>query len=331
MFHPIELVQAWATLNNRGRFGRLDQRSLLSRWSSRGDGTPLTDVPSVAAAPALLVVVMTYERPQACARLLDRVERALAAGGVREQAALLVIQDAGEQDYSEARARAAAIAGTSLWLGAQEWLGKANFWRSYQLAMLVAERWQPARTLFLHDDVEFEPDLLERADAIWQATADDPRRRVVYLFSSVKDEPEGRWISFARRELPEKGCRLTNWFDLQAFMVDREFFALLDHRMVPIHPNRWKRDPSLSSGVGRQLTLRLRGRGTVYQAWPPLVCHGAEPSLANREARVDNDLDNRQEYALAVARRSPSETLTSAPAITARGPAEPRGASPRPS
>jgi hypothetical protein len=126
---------------------------------------------------------------------------------------------------------------------------------------------------------------------------------VLYLFSSSDDEADGRWIEFRREELPGRECRLTNWLDLQAFLVDRPFFELLEYRLIPIHGNRWKRDPTLSSGVGRQLTVRLRGRGTVYQAWPPLVQHGSEPSVANREARQENDLDNRADYARALAAR----------------------------
>jgi hypothetical protein len=85
--------------------------------------------------------------------------------------------------------------------------------------------------------------------------------------------------------------------------VDGAFFELLQHCLIPIHPNRWRRNPTLSSGVGRQLTLRLRGRATVYQAWPPLVRHGTEPSVANPEARTLNDLDNREDYDQALAER----------------------------
>jgi hypothetical protein len=170
--------------------------------------------------------------------------------------------------------------------------------------MHVARCWRPARTLFLHDDVEFGADLLDDADAIWRATSDDPLRRVLYLFSSSEDEENGRWVQFRRRDLPDKGCRLTNWFDLQAFMVDLHFFELLNYRMLPIHPNRWKRNPHVSSGVGRQLTLRLRARAHTYQAWPPLVSHGSEPSIANPEAREATSLDNRREYTLAAEGRA---------------------------
>jgi len=255
---------------------------------------------------------MTYDRPNACHRVLSRLEEAVSLRGARERTALIVLRDTCDGDYAGARACASAVAHTHVWLDATKRLGKRQFWRSYQAAMYFAQRWRPKRTLFLHDDVEFSATLFDEADAIWDMTADDPLRRVLYLFSSSKDEENGRWIHFPRKELGERSCRLTNWFDLQAFMVDLQFFELLNFRMVPIHPNRWLRKPTTSSGVGRQLTLRLFGRGNVYQAWPPLVSHGSEPSVANPEARAATDLDNRREYAAAEAQRAASRHAPSA-------------------
>jgi hypothetical protein len=244
----------------------------------------------------LLVVLNTYDRPGPCRAQLERIREALQARGIRERTLLLVLHDACGQDYEPARRRATEVAGMCLWLDARERFGKARFWQAYQAAFSLARHYRPARALFLHDDVEFEADLLQRAEELWAATAGDPLRRVLYLFSSREDEADGRWIKFPRQDLPEQQCRLTNWLDLQAFLVDQAFFELLQYRLIPIHANRWKRNPTLSSGVGRQFTLRLRGRATVYQAWPPLVKHGSEPSVANPEARVANDLDNREDY-----------------------------------
>ena len=299
MFYPIELWHEWATRCNWTPRGPVREEPFFDLWTTP-DGERLRHVPRPEQAPELLVVIMTFERPEACARVL----RSLAASMDGASRALLVLRDAGPSDYSLAREAAQGLAETSLWLDARRWLGKQNFWRSYQTAFAIARHWRPERCLFLHDDVEFEQDLIVRADSLWRATADDPARRVLYLFSSLEDEPEGRWVKFERRDLPDKQVRLTNWFDLQAFMVDRAFFELLGYRLIPIHPNRWRRKPTRSSGVGRQLSMRLFGRASTYQAWPPLVGHGREPSLANPEARGENDLDNLEEYARATAARA---------------------------
>ncbi len=237
----------------------------------------------------LLCVLMTYNRPEASRDVLRALHCAL--GG--EPAYVLVLNDHSDGDYAQTRAEALSLFGPRLlWLDARERIGKAGFWKAYQVAFLVAREQQPTHALFLQDDLDFAPDLLERVRALWGATASDLMRRVLYLFSSAEDERWGRWVVAKRRDVGH-GLRRTQWFDLQAFFVDRAFFELLQYRMIPIHPNRWRRKPKISSGVGKQLTLRLRNRANVYQAYPPLVFHGGCASEMNPQARAERALDNR--------------------------------------
>lgn len=292
VFHPAELLFAWETWKNRPRERPGSGDALFERWVPALGQLPL--VPGGGASPELSIVLTTFARPAAAERLLADLYVALERARLTERAALLVLHDACGRDYARARQAAEGLAPRVLWLDARERFGKAEFWKVHQTALLVARAWQPQLCLYLQDDVEFEPDMLLRALGLWQATERDLRRRVLYLYSSSDDEHNGRWVNFQRRDAG--ACRLTNWFDLQAFLVDRSFFELLEHRMVPIHPNRWRRVPSQSSGVGRQFTRRLFGRAHVYQAWPPLVVHGAAPSTMNPEARRTRSLDNRTDY-----------------------------------
>ncbi len=291
-FHPAELLHWWETRTNRPRERSAFERALPGSWAVGAGATSWP--PATPIEPELMVILTTYGRPGAAARVLDQLREALAHAGLTRRSALLVMHDACGQNYGLARELASRASPTVLWLDARERFGKAGFWKMHQTAFVVAGAWRPKLALYLQDDVELEPDFLLRALELWRSTAVDPRRRVLYLFSSSDDEARGRWVRFARRARDR--CRLTNWFDLQAFLVDSAFFDLLEHRMVPIHPNRWKRQPELSSGVGRQLTLRLFGRGHVYQAWPPLIVHGAAPSMMNPEARARRTLDNRADY-----------------------------------
>lgn len=294
-FHLLELLNEWETHSNRSLRRAPDPLEHFARWSSDGGLTPASPPARLARAPRWLIVLTTYGRPEAAARLLAALARAVGAANLGEHAALLVLHDRCDTDYGEARELARDVCAHTLWLDARERFGKPGFWRVHQTALLAARAWSPERTLHLQDDVVFEPDLFEQVDSLWRATAADPMRRVLYLFSSSDDEPGGRWARFQRRDLPGLGCRQTNWFDLQAFVADRAFFELLRYRMVPIHPNRWRRRPEISSGVGRQLTLRASGRATVYQAWPPLVRHGDAPSTMNAAARALRPLDNRND------------------------------------
>lgn len=292
-FHPIELLFEWETWTNRPRARRECADELIGGWRA----SPLSSAAlgPLDLEPELLIVLTTFSRPAAAARLLSDLARALEHAALTERSALLVLHDACGRDYGAARELAASCSPRQLWLDATQHFGKPNFWKVHQTALLVARAWQPRLALYLQDDVEFDADLLTRALELWRATARDPLRRVLYLFSSSDDEPSGRWVHYERRDLG--ACRLTNWFDLQAFLVDRAFFELLDYLMVPIHENRWRRRPVQSSGVGRQLTRRLFERAHVYQSWPPLVGHGSAPSTMNPEARQLRSLDNRADYA----------------------------------
>jgi hypothetical protein len=290
-YHPIELMLEWETRTNQPRERAECREEILSLWTTLG--TALVQVPRIDP-PELMIVLTTYARPRAAAQVLSKLREALARAELTDRAALLVLHDACGHDYAHPRRSAEQAAPQVLWLDARQRLGKAAFWKTHQTALTVAQAWRPRLALYLQDDVDFEPDLITRALELWRATQSDPLRRVLYLFSSSDDEASGRWVHFKRRAAGP--CRLTNWFDLQGFLVDREFFELLAHRMVPIHANRWRRRPEQSSGVGRQFTRRLFGRAHVYQAWPPLLIHGTEPSTMNPEAREARSLDNRSDY-----------------------------------
>jgi hypothetical protein len=292
IYHPVELLLEWETRTNRPRARPLCGALVLDQWlSSHGSAARL---PPLEAAPELMVVLTTFARPAAAARLVSDLQVALERAQLTERSALLVLHDACGRDYRTARQVAEGVAAQVLWLDARQRFGKSGFWHVHQTALSVAQAWRPKLCLYLQDDLEFESDMLVRALELWKATERDLLRRVLYLFSSSDDEAHGRWVSFPRQDAGP--CRLTNWFDLQAFLVDGAFFDLLGHRMVPIHENRWKRRPEQSSGVGRQFTRRLFGRAHVYQAWPPLVVHGAVPSTMNPEARAARSLDNRADY-----------------------------------
>ncbi|HEY6881382.1 MAG TPA: hypothetical protein VI299_25330 [Polyangiales bacterium] len=275
----------WSELSNFARLYLNRPQAALQEdafWSLYEGGRP-------SGRARLLCVITTYNRPAACQDVLTALRGALAGA----DAFLLVLNDRSDSDYAGVRAHAAELFGERmLWLDARARMGKPGFWKAYQVAFLVARALQPEHALFVQDDLAFAPTLLTSIRAQWEATAGDPLRRVLYLFSSAEDERFGRWVLAPRRDVGH-GLRRTQWFDLQAFFVDRAFFELLSYRMIPIHENRWRRKPRISSGVGKQLTLRLFRRANVYQSYPPLVFHGGCESQMNPDARAKRALDNR--------------------------------------
>lgn len=265
-------------------------RWLLSAWGADSMLRRLTSL-----KPDLLVTVTTYRRPEDVLVLLRSLSEMLGASGAHYF--VCVFNDASDADCSEAKASLKRFFGErAAWVDASENFGKHRFWCTHQMIFFAAQAAGSAYLLSLQDDVELVPDFFPKLWRVWSETGSvDPKRRVLYLFSSGDDEAEGRWHRFHRMEIPGIGARRTDWFDLQAFLIDRAGLTLLRYWMVPIAPSRWKRDPTISSGVGQQLTQRMAGRGTTYQCNPPLVAHGRSLSHMNPEARALRPLDNRHE------------------------------------
>lgn len=262
--------------------------ALIDAWNAG----PAMDV-LAQMRPQLLVTLTAYRRPNELAELI--VSLADALRGASHSTFVCVFNDASDADCSAARDLLKEHFGVNAaWLDARQNFGKRGFWRTHQVIFHAAKAADAEHLLSLQDDITLVPDFLSRLWQVWSATGQaDTRRRVLYLFSSEDDEPEGRWHRFSRVDLPAARARRTDWFDLQAFLIDRAGLMLLRYWMVPISPLRWKKNPTISSGVGQQLTQRMAGRGTVYQCEPPLVSHGKAESHMNPEARALRPLDNR--------------------------------------
>jgi len=59
-----------------------------------------------------------------------------------------------------------------------------------------------------------------------------------------------------------QGTKIWNagWVDME-FIAKKTFFSELQYKVEPISPDRWSRNPLLGSGVGHQISDRLRSKG----------------------------------------------------------------------
>lgn len=247
----------------------------------------------------VLFVVTTYRRETGALRVLRGLSAAAARLNLsREGLFLLVLEDRSEADYTQVREEVVeGFPGSVMWLRAERHLGKAEFWRTYQTAFSCSRALDPEYVLFLQDDLEFEEDFVAQALKVFHLlkVSDNGRNRpqVMNLYSAKDDEPSGRWVNIPRRDVAGLPVRQTQWFDLAAFLLERRVLQELRYRVKPILRDRWAANAGLSSGVGRQLTRRLRSRAVTYQFFPPLVFHGAASSEMNPEERARRPLDNR--------------------------------------
>lgn len=243
-----------------------------------------------AVRAELCVVITTYARAEACASLVRALHEALQTqDAYRERAFVLVLRDTSGDDDDRAYAPvlellARCFPGRFALHASRPRLGKRGFWLAYQHALEVIAATGSEHALFLQDDLRIGPAFVADALAAWSRIT-DPDKAALYLFASDDDEPEGRWIHFARARVADN-VRKTQWIDLAAFLAGPRFFEVLGGEVFPAPDSRWQRDPARSSGVGEQFTRRLWGRASIYQVERTLASHGEAASLMNPEARA---------------------------------------------
>ena len=131
--------------------------------------------------------------------------------------------------------------------------GKAGFWKTYNDIFAYCKEHEYDYYIILPDDVEPCPDFIDKAI---KAYNDCGGICISPLLTNRSLAPGiSRW---GRKPIERKdGYYLTHYFDCAGIMR-RDFFEALHWLLAPIAPHP---DPHRSSGVGRQVTLRLQEQG----------------------------------------------------------------------
>lgn len=131
--------------------------------------------------------------------------------------------------------------------------GKAGFWKTYNDIFAYCKEHDYDYYIILPDDVEPCPDFIEKAI---KAYNDCGGICISPLLTNRSLAPGiSRW---GRKPIERKdGYYLTHYFDC-CTICRRDFFEALHWMLAPIAPHP---DPHRSSGVGRQITLRLQEQG----------------------------------------------------------------------
>lgn len=129
--------------------------------------------------------------------------------------------------------------------------GKAGFWQTYNDLMAYCKEHVYDYYIILPDDVEPCPDFVKECIAAYE-NADRPICISPLLTNRSLAPGISRW---GRKPIERKdGYYLTHYFDC-CTVCRRDFFEALGWYLAPIVPHP---DPHRSSGVGRQVTLRLQ-------------------------------------------------------------------------
>jgi len=169
-----------------------------------------------------------------------------------------------------------------------EHLGKKNFWLQWRTALSIARTSKDDLFVFMPDDflnLNFLR-ILELAE-----TLDTQLNGGAYCVNLINDGREQCFRPFhPLKRIINNEPFLQVGFTDGGFFCNRATLKLLNFRMDPVDPVRFQ-DPNRSSGVGEQLTKRMRNEN-VYMLLPEvsLAYHGDHESKMNPEERKRHPL-----------------------------------------
>lgn len=192
--------------------------------------------------PRVLVAITSYNREKSLWALVDKL--------LEYENCKIIIFDDLTPNIDKSR-----LGGRVTMHQPDEHCGKANFWKTYNDMMAyIKDRPEYEYIIILPDDVEPCPEFVKECIAAYE-NAGRPTCLSPLLTNRSLAPGISRW---GRKPIERKdGYYLTNYFDC-AGVMRRDFFEALHWLLAPIAPNP---DPHRSSGVGRQITLRLQEQG----------------------------------------------------------------------
>lgn len=171
--------------------------------------------------------------------------------------------------------------------------GKQGYWRVIDRALGDAAQYYFDYFFLLQDDCELIKDFFDVAIKQWE-NINDPEKATYCTFTPTNVYNRIMWSSGRARDVVHNGVPYIkgNYVDC-IFMCPRSTLERLDFRMNPIDPKVWVGRPNYSSGVGQQLSARLRELGmTMYTAWSSLTINNEQESMMNPEERKKNPLSS---------------------------------------
>lgn len=218
-----------------------------------------------------ITIITTYNRPALCARLLRNIVREAKAFGEHE---VIIADDGSRPAYHHQITEIMTSAGipcTLVWHGDNN--GKEYYWK------VVHDLYQRVQSLpfnyvvQLPDDVQLHAGFYRRAAAALDAIPMTDKA-CLNLYRCHRNE---QWGSTKPIDVCFGGTdmRRTDWMDM-CFIANRRMMELLQYSVHQVHRD-WSRHPELGSGVGPQLSRRLRSMGgSIWQLSKSLVIDDGE-------------------------------------------------------
>lgn len=221
----------------------------------------------------IYIAITTYNRPEGLQKLLKDIERDI----VGFDYVLKIYDDCSNYKIEQPHFRFTRNN------------GKSGYWRVIDRVFQDASQYYFDYFFLLQDDCELEENFFKKCIEQWDKIIDKHKATFcpftpTNVYNRVMWGGRAKDVSF-REEKYING----DYVDC-IFMCPRATLELLSFQVRPVVVD-WQRYPNQSSGVGMQLTQRLREhRKTMYSAYSSLIITGKEKSIMNKEEREKNPL-----------------------------------------
>jgi len=165
-------------------------------------------------------------------------------------------------------------------------MGKRKYYVTYNATFSFVKSVNSKYYIYLPDDISLVDNFFDECKRIYESITSTKK----ICLSVLTDERVNRshWGYSNPEDFGE--FLQTQWNDL-CFISEKNFFQALNFKIHEIDEELWVQNPSLSSGVGQQISHRLYDlKQNMYHVKNSLVTHGDHESKMNYEERLRTKL-----------------------------------------
>lgn len=161
--------------------------------------------------------------------------------------------------------------------------GKYLAWKKFKSIFYKLRARNYKYFIFLPDDVVLCDDFVNKAIELWESIEDD--KKISLSFSSPERTKHHNWTAYDSHKVGN--VIKTQWNDLM-FICEKDFLDKV--KIQPIDMERWQEDPTISSGVGRQISLQFHREGySMYNVSEEIVTH-----IGNNDSKMNPEIREKQ-------------------------------------
>ncbi len=160
--------------------------------------------------------------------------------------------------------------------------GKPKFWEKWDYALKMLKNDTSDLFIFMPSDVSdiYLPNIIDRHNQL---------KHNPYAYNLINDGRENCWNAIKPVQLDAYSFKVG--FTDCGFFCNKNLLNKIGYYVNEINPRRFLFNPPISSGVGQQLTWRMRKANcAMYTPVHSLVYHGSHVSLMHEVERIKTPL-----------------------------------------